>query len=156
MAAAVFTASSLSYKPLPTEVRSTFSRKAFGRAMSLASSPLVTTSGFADRQLLPGFPQTTTLQHESTVASNQKDEDWRAERKQRRKLVFTGGAGSLIEATAFNLYAKSMKCLFTTAFPSRETEAQRERVSCPESCKNDRTCLSPDPRLFHHHFALDL
>ena len=115
MAAAVFTASFLSYKPLPTEVRSTFSRKAFGRAMSLASSPLVTTSGFADRQLLPGFPQTTTLQHESTVASNQKDEDWRAERKQRRKLVFTGGAGSLIEATAFNLYAKSMKCLFTTA-----------------------------------------
>ena len=40
----VFMARFDSYKPLPTEVRSTFSRKAFGRAMSLATSPLVTTS----------------------------------------------------------------------------------------------------------------
>ena len=30
--------------------------------------------------------------------------------------MFTAGAGSSIEATAFNLYNKSIKCLFTTAF----------------------------------------
>ena len=90
----VFMASFDSYKPLPTEVRSTFSWKAFGKAMSLVTSPLVTTSGFADRWLLPGFPQTTALQQDITVASNQKDEDWRVERKQRRKLAFTAGAGS--------------------------------------------------------------
>lgn len=85
----VFMASFDSYKRLPREVRSTFSWKVFGGAKSLATSPLVTTSGFGDRWLLPSFPQTTALQHDITVVSSQKDEDWRAERKQRRKLAFT-------------------------------------------------------------------
>lgn len=65
----VFMASFNSYKLLPREVRSTFSRKVFGGAKSLATSPLVTTSGFADRWLLPSFPQTTALQQDITVVS---------------------------------------------------------------------------------------
>ena len=85
----VFMASFDSYKLLPREVRTTFSWKVFGGVKSVATSPLVTTSGFADRWLLPSFPQTTALQHHITVVSSHKDKDWRAERKQRRKLAFT-------------------------------------------------------------------